>query len=406
VRPAPPRSAAPAASFLLLAALVASFPWDDALDVPSPTVSVVKLLGAALVGAYVLTTARQAPLRLPLLLLPVGLFLAASTASLLVSGDIGTGLPKLARYLLFGAFAFLLVQIATTRAQLIVLAKVFTVSAAVAGLVGLVSFFTAVTDRAAGPIGDANDFAYVLSTALPLALYLAWQAGRDRVLWVACSVALVAAILGTLSRGAVVALAVAGLWAVLTGLARSRTVLIVVLGVVAIVAVALTFERSFVEDRLKAKFTVADDNVESRQALWGGALEMAADRPLSGVGTGHYPERADEYVEDEPYGIVEPVAHNSYLEVLAEGGVLTFLPFAAFVAGTWVVLRRVKEAARTADDRPGVELASALQACHLIAAVGAVFLSVQIAPPLWLVGAMAMALASAGTTGGNDVAEA
>jgi O-antigen ligase len=384
--------------------LVGTFPWDDALDVPSPTVSVVKLLGAALVGVYVLTTARRQPLRLPLLLLPVGLFVAAATASLLASGDVGTGLPKLGRYLLFGSFVFLVVQIATTRAQLVILAKVLTVSAAVAGLVGLVSFFTKVTDRVAGPIGDANDFAYVLSTALPLALYLAWRAGRDRMLWVACSVALVAAILGTLSRGAVVALGVAGVWAVLTGLARSRIVLVVVLGIAVIVGVALTFERSFVEDRLRAKFTVADDNVESRQALWGGALEMAGDRPILGVGTGLYPERADEYVEDEPYGIVEPVAHNSFLEVLAEGGVLTFLPFAAFVAGTWVVLRRCHDAARAEGDRQGVQLASALKASHLVAVVGAVFLSVQIAPPLWLVGAMAVALAR--TTGGDAVAEA
>jgi O-antigen ligase len=396
VLPAAPRSAAPAASFLLLAVLVATFPWDDALDVPTPTISVVKLVGVALAGVYVLTTARQAPLRLPLLLVPVALFVAAATVSLLASGDIGTGLPKLGRYVLYGAFVFLVVQIVTTRAQLITLAKVFTVSAAVAGIVGLVSFFASVTDRVAGPIGDANDFAYVLSTALPLALYLAWRAGRDRLLWVACSVALVAAILGTLSRGAVVALGVAGVWAVVTGLARSRTVLVVVLGVVAVVAVALTFERSFVEDRLNAKFTVADDNVESRRALWGGALDMAADRPILGVGTGLYPERADEYVVDEPYGIVEPVAHNAYLEVLAEGGVLTFLPFAVFVGGTWVVLRRCREG-------EGSSLASALQASHLVAAVGAVFLSVQIAPPLWLVGAMALALA--GSSGSERPAE-
>ena len=395
MRPATPGNAAPAVSFLLLVALVATFPWDDALDVPSPTISVVKLTGAALVGAYALTTARRAPLRLPPLLLPVGLFVAAATASLLVSGDIGTGLPKLGRYVLYGSFVFLVVQIVTTRVQLIVLARVLTVSAAVAGLVGLVSFFGSFTDRVAGPIGDANDFAYVLSTALPLALYLAWQAGRDRVLWVGCSVVLVAAILGTLSRGAAVALGVAGVWAVLTGLARSRTVLVVVLGIAAIVAVALTFERSFVEDRLHAKFTVADDNVESRRALWGGALDMAADRPVLGVGTGLYPERAADYVVDEPYGIVEPVAHNAYLEVLAEGGVLAVLPFAAFVAGTWVVLRRTREVAAAAGDRQGVELAATLQASQLVAAVGAVFLSVQIAPPLWLVGALALALAGA-----------
>ena len=398
------RTDAQPVSFLLLALLVGMFPWDDALGVPTETVSVVKLVGAALVAVYALTTARQAPLRLPLLLLPVGVFLAVVTASLLASGDVGTGLTKFFRYLLFGSFVFLVVQIVTTRAQLIILAKALTLSGAVAGLVGLVRFFGSFADRASGPIGDANDFAYVLATALPLALHLAWRAaGRDRLLWGASAVVLVSAILGTLSRGALLALAVAGVWAVVRGRAPTRGVLVSVAVLLALGIAALTFERPFIEDRLNAKLTVADENIESREALWRGALEMAADHPILGVGTGLYPKRAAEYVVDEPFGIVEPVAHNSYLEVLAEGGVLAFLAFAAFVAGTWVVLRRCHQAARANGDRPTQNLASALQASHIVAAVGAVFLSVQIAPPLWLVGGMAAALAA--TMGRRVVAE-
>ena len=389
------RSDAHPASFLLLAVLVGTFPWDDALGFPSETVSVVKLVGAALVGVYAVTTAWRAPLRLPLLLLPVGVFLAVVIVSLLASGQVEAGVPKTLRYLLFGTFVFLLVQIVTTSAQLIVLAKVLTLSGAVAGLVGLVRFFSSVADRVSGPIGDANDFAYVLATALPLALHLAWRDGRDRLLWIACAVVLVAATLGTLSRGALLALAVAGVWAVVRGRANPRSVLVAAAVIVALGGAALTFERSFIEDRLNAKITVADDNIESRKALWRGALEMAADRPILGVGTGLYPERAADYVVDEPFGIVEPVAHNSYLEVLAEGGVLAFAAFAAFVAGTWVVLRRCHQAARSTRDRPVEDLASALQASHIVAVAGAMFLSVQIAPPLWLVGGMAAALAAA-----------
>ena len=389
------RTDAQPASFLLLALLVGLFPWDDALGFPTQTVSVVKLVGAALVAVYLLTTARQEPLRLPLLLLPVGVFLAVSIVSLLASGDVGDGLAKMLRYLLFGSFVFLVVQIVTTRAQLILLAKVLTLSGAVAGLVGLVRFFGSIADRVSGPIGEANDFAYVLSTALPLAIHLAWRPGRDRLLWCACAVVLIAAILGTLSRGAVLALAVAGVWVVVRGRAPTRSVIVAAAVIVVLGTAALTFERPFIEDRLNAKLTVADENIESREALWRGALEMAADHPILGVGTGLYPKRAADYVVDEPFGIVEPVAHNSYLEVLAESGVLAFLAFVAFVVGTWVVLRRCYQAARAGGDRPAQDLASALQASHIVAAVAAVFLSVQIAPPLWLVGGMAAALAAA-----------
>ncbi|HMJ75433.1 MAG TPA: hypothetical protein VK507_05645, partial [Iamia sp.] len=58
-------------TFGVLAVLVAAFPWDDALGFPTETVSVPKLLGLALAGAYVLTMAGRTPLVLPPTLAPV-----------------------------------------------------------------------------------------------------------------------------------------------------------------------------------------------------------------------------------------------------------------------------------------------------------------------------------------------
>jgi len=381
-------------AFGLLLALVAAFPWDDALGYPTETISVVKLLGLAIGAAYLTTTVWRAPFVWPSTLPAVAIFLGVAAVSLLASGDVGSGTGPALRYLLFAGLFFLFVQIVRTRDQLVVVAGVLTASAAVAAAVGLIRFFTGAAERASGPIGEANDFAYVLATALPLGLYLLGRGGRARIAWFACIVVIGAGVLGTLSRGAIVGLVLAAVWSALRGRVRLRNVVAAVAVLAVLAGAALTFERPFVEDRLRAKSLVADDNIDSRVALWRGAIEMAEDHPVLGVGTGRYPVRAADYVVDDPLHLVEPVTHNAYLQILAENGVPGLLAFGAFVVGTWLVLRRTHRmaVAVAAGDEETARLASALQAAHIVAVVGAVFLSVAIAPPLWLVGAMAVVL--------------
>ena len=376
-------------TFGLLAVLVAAFPWDDALQYPSGTVSIVKLLGVVVGTAYLATMAGRSPLVLAPTLVPLVIFNGLLVVSLLASGDVGLGLPQLLRYGSFAALFFLVTQIVQNRTQIVVLVGVLTGSAAIASVVGLVRFFAKISDRVSGPIGEANDFAYVLATVLPLGVYLIARGGRARPAWVLATVVITAAILGTLSRGAIVSLVVVAAWLTIRGRVSLRSAALTVLGLGAIVGVAFIFQRDFLADRLAAKGVVAGDNVESRWALWRGALEMAGDHPVLGVGTGLYRFRAAEYVVDDPLHMVEPVAHNGYVEVLAENGVLGLLALAAFLVGTWLLLRKGRLAAFDAGD-PGFEhLVTALQASFIAAVVGAAFLSVQITPPIWFLGALA-----------------
>jgi O-antigen ligase len=377
-------------TFWLLLLLVAAFPWDDALGYPSDTVSVVKLLGLALVVAYVATVFGRSAMVWAPTLPAVAVFVALVFVSLGASGDVGSGAAQALRYVQFAGLFFLLTQLVQTRTQVVQLFAVLTASAAIASIVGLVRVFTDVTDRAAGPIADANDFGYVLAAVLPIGLYLVSRGGRARIGWFIAVLLIGCAILGTLSRGTIVSLAVAALWAAVAGRLRLRSVAAsaAVLGVIA--AALLIFQRPFVDEHLHAKGVIANDNVQSRKALWRGALEMTADHPFLGVGTGQYRFRAAEYVVGDPLNMFEPVAHNAYLEVLAENGVFGLLAFATFIVGTWLLLRRARRNAVAIADRDATHLVDALQASFITAVVGAAFLSVQIAPPLWLVGALAV----------------
>ena len=58
------------------------------------------------------------------------------------------------------------------------LLRVLVLSATAAGLYGAVQLVTGEAERVSGPIADANDFAYLLASVLPFAVYLVL---RDRV---------------------------------------------------------------------------------------------------------------------------------------------------------------------------------------------------------------------------------
>jgi putative inorganic carbon (HCO3(-)) transporter len=379
---------------LLLLALVAAFPWDDMLGFPTQTVSIVKILGTLLLAGYLLhALARNQEIRLPPTLVPLVGFAMLVLVSLLLCGDAAAGLSKTLRYLLFAAFTFLVMQLVRSRGELVGLLRVLVVSSTAAALYGIVAFVSGAVARVSGPIGEANDFAYVLASVLPFAVYLAARDQRLRSLWVASSAVLVLALFGTLSRGALVGVAAVVLWAVATRRTRIVGVLAGLVVVGGTLLLAFVLWQPLIHERLAAKGKVAQANVESRQAYWSAALQMAGDHPLVGVGPGRFGVESRKYVLNDPIGIEDPVAHNSYLEVLAEGGIPTLLVFVAFVFGSWRLAARARRGFLAEKDRDGLRLTTATQASLVVAIVAANFLSVQITMPLWLLGGLAAVLA-------------
>ena len=383
----------------VLLVLVAALPWEDALAYPSEKVTLVKLLGLLLFAAWLLRAlARNEPLRLPGVLLPVGLLGAVVALSLIVSPDPGAGMLDFLRYALYIMFFFLVVQLTETRAQVELILRVFVLSAACASACALYQFIVLGQSRAGGPISDPNDFAYVMACVLPFAAHLLTTARSRRWLWAVCFVILCAAVLATLSRGALVGLAALAVWGTATRRIPIAGVLLGIVALMSVIAVAFALWAPQLHDRLAGKGKVADANVASRQALWSGALRMAGDRPLLGVGPGRFGAEAPMYVRNSPLDIKNPVVHNSYLHVLAELGVLGLAAFLAFLIGTWRLLARTRARALAEDDDEGRRLATAMQAAMVVALVSAAFLSVQLTTPFWLFGALAVVVSAAPRT--------
>lgn len=96
----------------------------------------------------------------------------------------------------------------------------------------------------------------------------------------------------------------------------------------------------------------------SRIALWTGAFSMFSSSPIIGTGIGLFMDRLPEYSDH-----VGQYAHNSYLQILAETGLLglgSFLWFLwALISASWVKLKETKDPILT-----GVLLAAAVFLIH------------------------------------------
>lgn len=380
---------------MLLLALAAVLPWEGTLAYPTESISVVKLLGILLFLAWLLRAlVRSEPLRVSPALAWAGVFGLAVGLSMLLAPDPADSVFDSLRYALFIVFFFLVLQLTNTIDDVRRVVRVVVLSCTLAAAWGLYGFIALGLQRAAGPISDPNDFAYLMSCALPLACYLLAEERRRRLLWAVCVVLLLGATLATLSRGALVGLAALAPWAIATRRVPLSGVLLGFVAALSVAALAFALWAPLLHDRLAQKGHIADKNVVARQALWSGALRMAVDRPLTGVGPGRFGIEAPGYVRNNPIVLgSNPVVHNSYLHVLAEIGVLGLVGFVGFLASSWRMLGRGRRRAIAIEDRDGARLATAMQASLLVAIIAGGFLSEQFTTPFWMIGALATVVA-------------
>jgi O-antigen ligase len=193
--------------------------------------------------------------------------------------------------------------------------------------------------RAIGPVNDPNYHAQFLLPLLVLALERTWNAaGRERAAAALAGFALAPALALTYSRGALLAIA-ALLPVAIVAAVRWRVPalgLALTLGMAGTAVAAapelLARTRTFVV--AEPEQALDDGAVRGRLSENLSALQMFADHPWNGVGLGSFPRRYHEYasrlgLDTRP----RRSAHNLYLEVAAETGLLGLLGFMTLLGG-------------------------------------------------------------------------
>ncbi|MDS0135325.1 MULTISPECIES: O-antigen ligase family protein [unclassified Amycolatopsis] len=324
---------------------------------------------------------RPTPLHAVLALLAVVL---AATASVHAAGAFTA--EYTVRWLPFLVVTAVLADVASREVPIRWLLLAAAAGATVAGAGALYSLVAEGEARASGPQPDPNDLAYFLVAAVPLLAAL-HRRGRGFVL-TAAGIVLVAGATATFSRGGALGLTAAVGWLLLRRVLPWRVLAAAAVAVAGLGLGALLFAGPQLDRALQEKSFIAATNVDTRELRWQAAARMLTGRPVLGVGPGgfreHYAAESHNAEVDEQ----TPVAHNMYLEVAAELGLLGFALFAGVVGVAAVASERT---VRLAGPGPRRTEAVAIQASLLAVLVTSTFLSEQYYLPLWSLAALAVA---------------
>lgn len=370
---------------------VAVEPFGDLLREVHP--AAVKAAGALLFLAWLVRLAqdpRVAGLRQGGIW-ALGALMTVLLASFVVHGaDLATGADHALSY---ASYALVVVVLVDTlrrgrpdgRRFATRLVTSYLLSCTAAGLVAIGDFL-AHGGRGAGPLEDPNDLAFFLLAALPFTLVVGRRTPAAATGAAVCALVLLVAITITFSRGALLGLVVMVAVALWLGALRATTVVAAALVAVSVVGVLWAANAVVVSRSLAEKDHIAAENVDLRLTTWSMAAAMTVDSPLLGQGPGGFAANRAAYLPAGVAEVEQTVAHQMYLDVSAELGLLGLAAF-----GT-VLACGVHGAARARHDARVRPLADAVLVAFAGTLVAACFLSEQLYLPVWLLAALGLAL--------------
>lgn len=204
--------------------------------------------------------------------------------------------------------------------------------------------------RITGPLPDANFYAQLLLLILPLPIGLAICARSLSVKALALGLAalIFATVLFTYSRSALLALAVL---AVVSAVATRRWGMLAIAGMFILTSVLMFMPESFTQraqsgiDSARALVGQGDlgedPAVVQRISVMRAAIRMFGDAPIFGIGPGQFASTYPGYALENALDLeAPPAAHNLYLEILAEQGLLGLMLFAGLVGSTLILSYR------------------------------------------------------------------
>jgi len=248
---------------------------------------------------------------------------------------------------------YLLVTYAMRRQEdLDLLLRWFAVGSVVTVLSGWLGFGVQVEgvrgSRLAGEGSSPNLLAFNLLVAISGAAALYFSARRQvsRLVYLGLIALMTAGAVATLSRSAYVALlAMSLVWMIRFG--RIGLIKYAAPGLLLVVVAALLAPEQAVErvETLTPEGIQRDESALGRLKMFPETYRAFVTNPITGVGLGNYITWAAKNEKDVG-GI-----HNAFLQVLAENGLLGFVPFAAIVVLAWREFTRAWRLARRAGSR-------------------------------------------------------
>ena len=335
-------------AFVSLWLMVFAMPWEDAVTIPGFGTS-VRLIGMVALGLGVLTILERGKVRRAALgHVIMILFVAMAGLSFLWSLYPEGTLIEAFSYVQLFTMVWLIWELAPDLQEQMHLMQAYVLGTFVSGIDTFYLFLAhqeSVYQRYAGAKLDANDLGLIMALSVPMSYYLLIH-NKGWIVWV-CRVQLILAgttISLTASRGASLATAVALTIVPLTqARLNGRQRVALMLTIVLLISGALYFVPATSWERLATLPTeFAQGTFTGRTIIWKAGWEIFRSHPFFGIGANAFRVIVSRVLTDPiRLGDADPAppAHNTFLSVLVEQGVLGFAIFCALLIALALSLR-------------------------------------------------------------------
>lgn len=331
-------------AFILLWLYVFTLPWDNILQFGEPIGSIGRVAALiAFAGTAALVATKGNMHRLQPFHIATAAYLVMVALSALWSAD-PENTPHYARvYVQSALVVWLLWELVSDQRALLQLALAYVAGAYLAAF-SIYRGFSSSTIAAGAKEArftaenwDANDLALVLALGIPLALYAMSKKTHWTNTWLARGYLVLGpmGVILTSSRSGIVVTAVA-LCALPFFLLRQRTTTKLAMVLILICAgyVAWNYAPAQSWSRLSTVFSsVRAGDFNDRQLIWQTALRSFGNNCVLGVGAGAFQSGIGSYY----------TAHNTFLAVLVEQGLVGFGIFSVILCGAIFGIGRLKE---------------------------------------------------------------
>jgi probable O-glycosylation ligase (exosortase A-associated) len=307
--------------------------------------------------------------------------------------------PQLASYTYGQYWKAILISVLTTglvrdrrRFRIFLILMAFSIGflGAKRGLVGLLQGGARYSDGPGGFMSDNNSFALVLNMMLPLLVGIA-VVEKEKVIkavaWTMAGLCLLT-ILFTFSRGGLLTLCAIAPMILWRSRRRGLVAVVLALGILGFVAFSSDdLMRDYVERASTISEYEEDGSAQGRINAWVTSWRAFVDYPLYGVGPNNLVSVFHRYSPEEDRF---RVAHNAYLQILAECGLPALLLFLGAIGAAFWGMRRLR---RETDTPLWAEVYARMLQISIVAyLIGSMFLNTAYSEPIYHLVALSVCL--------------